>query len=114
VFGLVDCVFLYGTSDYRFIFPLIRLVLLIYLGTHGCAENVERNAEFCKVLLSHRRDADCGVPLRKAHGLRAGKKGEGCKDAVGGNFVIEISDGGASVVYTASHSTSQQCLLALM
>lgn len=45
-------------------------------------ENVEGNAEFCNVLLSHRRDADCGIPLRSGHGLGAGKTGGGCEDAV--------------------------------
>jgi hypothetical protein len=96
----VDCVFLFCPSVYRFVFALIRLVLLLYMGRRGCGENVEGNNEFCKVLLSHRRDADCGVALLSAHGLGVGKTGEGFKDAV-----RKSSDGGASdSLYCASDS----------
>ena len=62
---------------------IIRVVFRLYLGRQGCPENVEGNAEFCKVLLSHRRDADCGVPLHSAHGLGAGKMGEAVKKQYG-------------------------------
>jgi len=53
--------------------PLIRLVLLLYLDKQGFNVNVEDNHELCKVLLSHRRAADCGVPSRSEHGLGTGK-----------------------------------------
>jgi hypothetical protein len=55
----------------------------------GCAENVEGNAEFCKVLLSLHRDADCGVPLLSAHALGAGKNAGSCEEAVRKKFWFE-------------------------
>ena len=36
------------------------------------------------------RDADCGVPLRSAHELGAGKIGEGWKDGVRGTFTLRV------------------------
>ena len=49
---------------------------------------MEGNTEFCKVLLSQRRAADCGVPSRSEFGLGAGKTVEGCKDA--GREILQL------------------------